>query len=281
MPSQADKAAQFRKLHEEPGTFVIPNPWDAGSARVLAALGFKALATTSSGFAFSIARPDGAKAVSRDEVLANARDIVAATDLPVSADLENCYADAPQAAAETITLAAQAGLAGCSIEDFTGDRAKPIYDFQLALDRVRAAVAAARALPGDFVLTARAENLIRGVDDLHDTIRRLQAFDEAGADVLYAPGLNDLDSVRAVVSSVSKPVNVLVSSGNAHFTHSQLAEAGVKRISVGGALARAAAQAFIDAARAIAGHGDFRYAEGLVSLAELNELLSQGAPRDE
>lgn len=280
MPSQTDKAAQFRKLHVDPGTFVIPNPWDAGSARVLAALGFKALATTSSGFAFSIARPDGAKAVSRDEVLANARDIVAATDLPVSADLENCYADAPQAAAETITLAAQAGLAGCSIEDFTGDRANPIYEFEFALERVRAAVAAARALPGDFVLTARAENLIRGVDDLADTIKRLQAFQDAGADVLYAPGLNDIDTIRSVLAEIDRPLNVLVSSGNAHLTLAQLAEAGVKRISVGGALARAAAHAFIDSARAIAEHGDFGYAEGVVSLAQLNELLRQGAPRD-
>jgi 2-methylisocitrate lyase-like PEP mutase family enzyme len=280
MPSQADKATRFRKLHEDPGTFVIPNPWDAGSARVLAALGFNALATTSSGFAFSVGRPDGAKAVSGEQVLANARDIAAATALPVNGDLENCYADDAQVAAGTIALAAQAGLVGCSIEDFTGDRANPIYGFAHAVERVLAAVEAARALPFDFVLTARAENLIRGVDDLADTIKRLQAFQDAGADVLYAPGLNDIATIRSVLAEVDRPLNVLVSSGNAHLTLAQLTEAGVKRISVGGALARAAAHAFIDAARAIAEHGDFRYAAGVVSLAQLNELLARGAARE-
>ena len=278
LPGQADKANRFRDLHRGPDLFVIPNPWDAGSARVLAALGFKALATTSSGFAFTIGRPDGANAVSREEALANARDIVQATALPVSADLENCYADDAQPAAATIPLAAETGLVGCSIEDYTGDRGNPIYEFGHAVERVRAAVEAARALPFPFTLTARAENLIRGRDDLADTIRRLQAYEEAGADVLYAPGLNDIDTIRTVVSSVGKPVNALVSSGNAHLTAAQLAAVGVRRISVGGALARAATHAFIEGARAIAQRGEFGYAAGVTPLSELNALLRKGAP---
>lgn len=280
MASQADKAVRFRQLHDGAETFIIPNPWDAGSARVLAALGFKALATTSSGLAFALGRPDGEKAVSREQALANARAIVEATDLPVSADLENGYADDPEGAARTIGLAARAGLVGCSIEDYSGGDGARIYDFALAVERVSAAVEAARALPFDFILTARAENLIRGRDDLDDTIRRLQAFEAAGADVLYAPGLRDMATIRTVLAAVGKPVNVLVGSANAHLTLAELAAAGVRRISVGGALARAATQAFVAAARGLAEDGDFGYAAGLSSPAALNDLLTRGAARD-
>ncbi|MBI3514537.1 MAG: isocitrate lyase/phosphoenolpyruvate mutase family protein [Proteobacteria bacterium] len=205
MRSYAEKAAAFRALHERPGAFIIPNPWDAGTARILAALGFEALATTSLGFANTLGRADGTGAVSRDEVLANCRDIASATDLPVNADLENLYADEPRAAAEMIRMAAEAGIVGGSIEDATGDRAKPIYDFNLAVERVQAAVEVAHSLPVPFFLTARAENLIQGRLDLDDTIRRLQAFEAAGADVLYAPGLKDLATIRTVASAVTKP----------------------------------------------------------------------------
>src|SRR2546428_8879287 len=212
MRTQAEKAAAFRALHERPGAFIIPNPWDAGTARLLASLGFEALATTSLGFANSLGRPDGTNAVSRSEVLENCRTIAGATDLPVNADLENCYAHEPRAAADMIRLAANAGVVGGSIEDATGDPAKPIYDFPLAVERVHAAVEVARSLPVPFVLTARAENLLHGRLDLDDTIKRLQAFEKAGADVLYAPGLRDLATIRALVASVKRPVNVVVST---------------------------------------------------------------------
>lgn len=270
---QAEKGEVFAALHEGPGAFVIPNPWDAGSACVLADLGFEALATTSSGFAFTLARPDGALAVPREAVLANARAIVEATDLPVSADLENAYGDAPEACAEIIPLAAAAGLVGCSIEDYSGRAEAGIYDFGLALERVQAAVEAAARLPFRFTLTARAENLIRGRDDLNDTIRRLQAYEAAGADVLYAPGLNTVEALRAVTSSVSKPVNALASPGNAALRFEDYAEAGVKRISVGGTLARIAVGAFMDAARAIAEHGDFGHARHAAAMGELDQLI--------
>src|SRR5229473_228106 len=209
MRTQAARATAFRALHERPGTFIIPNPWDAGTARLLASLGFEALATTSLGFANSLGRPDGTGAVNPSEILENCRMIAEATDLPVSADLENCYAHEPRAAAELIRLAADAGVVGGSIEDATGDPKNPIYDFQLAVERVHAAVEVARSLPIRFMLTARAENLLHGRIDLDDTVRRLQAFEKAGADVLYAPGLKDLATIRTVVSSVGKPVNVV------------------------------------------------------------------------
>jgi 2-methylisocitrate lyase-like PEP mutase family enzyme len=274
--TQQLKGAAFRALHDNQGTFVIPNPWDAGSAMVLAGLGFKALATTSSGFAFTLGKPDGALAVGRDEVLANAKAIVDATNLPVSADLENLYAHEPEEAAKTIALAAETGLVGCSIEDWSGDPQIRIYDFELAVDRVRAAVEAVRALGFPFTLTARAENLIRGVPDLDDTIRRLQAYEEAGADVLYAPGLNDLQTVRTVTAAVDRPVNALATASNAHLTLADYAEAGVKRISVGGNLARVATGAFLQAAKEIAEVGTFAKSANPAPAQEVADLLRKG-----
>ncbi len=272
-PSQADKAARFRALHEGLGAFVIPNPWDAGTARILEALGFEALATTSAGLAFSLGRRDGQGAVSRDEALANARLIVDATSLPVSADLENGYGDEPEAAAETIRLAAEVGLVGGSIEDATGDAGRPIYDLDQATERIAAAVEAARSLPLPFTLTARAENFLHGRPDLDDTIRRLQAFEAAGADVLYAPGLTDLDSIRTVCAAVSRPVNVVMGLAGRSFSVAELAAAGVRRISVGGALSRAALGAFIRAAREIKESGSFTFAADAVPHAEANRFM--------
>lgn len=237
---QRDKAERFRAPHARAGAFVIPNPWDAGSARILAALGFEALATTSAGLAFSLGRRDGEAALSRADILANARAIVDATPLPVSADLEDGFGARPGDCAETIRQAAGAGLVGGSIEDTTADRRRPIHDAALAVERVAAAVEAARALPTPFLLTARAENFLHGVPDLDDTIRRLQAFEAAGADVLYAPGLPDLEAIRTVCSAVGRPVNVVMGLSGPRYSVAELAAAGVKRISVGGALARAA-----------------------------------------
>ncbi len=272
MPSQHEKAAALRALHLGDRPFVIPNPWDAGTARLLEQLGFPALATTSAGLAFSLGRPDGEGSVSRDETLANARAIVEATNLPVSADLENGFGDAPEAAAETIRLAAAAGLVGGSIEDATGDRDRPIYDESLAVERVAAAVAMVRSLPFPFALTARAENFLHGRPDLDDTIRRLRAFEAAGADVLYAPGLPDLAAIREVCGAVTKPVNVLAGQ----FSVAELAEAGARRISVGSSLARAALGGFLAAAREILEAGTFSFGEAAVSYAELNRRMASG-----
>jgi len=277
MRSQAQKAEAFVALHLRPGCFVIPNPWDAGTAKMLAALGFEALATTSAGVSFVLGRRDGVGEVSRGDILDNAQAIVAATDLPVSADLENCFAHDPLAAAQTIRMAAAVGLVAGSIEDQTGDDQDPIYEFGLAVDRVRAAVDTARSLPFHFVLTARAENYLNGRPDLKDTIRRLQAFEEAGADVLYAPGLPDLESIRAVTSSVGKPVNHVMGSWSPGLTIEQLQDAGVKRISVGGALARAALGAFLRGAREIKDRGTFTYTNEAASFAELQRLFKEGS----
>ena len=271
--TQAEKAAAFGALHEGPGAFIIPNPWDAGTARLLAALGFDALATTRLGVANMLGRSDGTGAVTRDDVLENCRVIAGATALPVSADLENCYADEPRAAAETIRLAAEAGVVGGSIEDYAGDAAKGIYDFDHAVERVHAAVEVARALPFSFVLTARAENLLRGVDDLDDTIRRLQAFEAAGADVLYAPGLRDLDTIRTVVGTVTKPVNVVMGMSDPAITHEELSTAGVRRISVGVALSRTALTAFLAAAREMQDEGQFTFIRDMVPFGELTALF--------
>ena len=271
MATQAEKAEKFRTLHEGSGAFVIPNPWDPGSARLLAALGFQALATTSSGYANSIGRPDGA--VSLEEKMAHCRSLCAATHLPVSADLENGYADSPEAAADTIRLAAGAGVVGGSIEDFSGDAGKPIYDFGLAVERVQAAVEAARSLDFHFTLTARAENLLRGRNDLDDTIRRLQAFEDAGADVLYAPALKTLEEVRAVTGAVGKPVNVLAPSLE-NVTVAQLSEAGAKRISIGGALARAVVATLLRAGAEMREQGSFGWVAEATPGAEINRLLS-------
>lgn len=272
MRTLAEKAAAFRALHDEPGTFIIPNPWDAGTARLLAGLGFKALATTSLG----LANIHGRGLVSADEIIENARMIAAATDLPTNGDLENCGADEPEEAARMIARASEAGLAGGSIEDFTGDRANPIYGFNLAVERVYAAVEAARKLPVPFVLTARAEQLIHGSADLDATIRRLQAFEQAGADVLYAPGLRDLDTIRTVVASVSKPVNVVMTHADPSITAAQLAAVGVKRISIGGSGSRYAFNAFMTAAREMADQGSFTFVGDNPPWTELLEGFAKG-----
>jgi len=261
--------SRFRALHERPGVFVIPNPWDVGSARLLADAGFEALATTSAGFAWSIGRPDGG--VGRDEMIEHCARIVASTPLPVNADLENCYDHAPAGVAETITMAAAVGLAGASIEDASGDPTKPIYDFDHAVERVRAGVTANKALPVPMLITARAENLLHGRKDLADTIRRLQAFEAVGADVLYAPGLATVEEIRTVTSAVRRPVNVLMSSFNPKLTTSDIESAGGKRISVGGALARAAYGEMLRAAGAIRERGDFTYVEAAPPSARINE----------
>ena len=274
MRTQAERAATFRALHQRPGAFIIPNPWDAGTARLLAALGFEALATTSLGLANSLGCPDGAGAVSRSEVLENCRTISGATDLPVNADLENGCAHEPRAAAEMIRLAAEAGVVGGSIEDATGDPARPIYDFALAVERVQAAVEVARSLPVPFLLTARAENLLHGRPDLDDTIRRLQAFEQAGADVLYAPGLRDLATIRTVVSSVTRPVNVVASTLEPSVTAAQLAEVGVKRISIGGSLSRLALAAFLEGAREMKERGGFTWLRDTVPSRELRAIFT-------
>jgi 2-methylisocitrate lyase-like PEP mutase family enzyme len=275
MRTQLERAAAFRALHERPGAFIIPNPWDAGTARLLASLGFEALATTSLGFANSLGRPDGTNAVSRSEVLDHCRTIARATDLPVNADLENGYAHEPRAAAEMLRLAANAGVVGGSIEDATGDPEKPIYDFSLAVERVQAAVEVTRSLPIPFMLTARAENLLHGRIDLDDTIRRLQAFEKAGADVLYAPGVRDVATIRTVVSSVTKPVNVVMSAADPAITAEQLAEAGVKRISVGGALSRLALAAFLRGAREMKDQGGFTWMRDAVPSKDLKAIFKR------
>jgi 2-methylisocitrate lyase-like PEP mutase family enzyme len=269
--SQADKAARFRALHEGPGAFVIANPWDAGSARLLAALGFQALATSSGASAGTLGRRDGQ--VTRDEALAHARLIVEASDLPVSADLEKCFGDAPDVAAQTIRLAASTGLCGGSIEDATGDPARPLYDLGHATERVAAAAAAARAVGFPFTLTARTESFLRGNPSLNDTITRLQAFEKAGADVLMAPGLPDLAAVRAVCAAVSKPVNFMAGIKGKSFTVAALAEAGVRRISLATSLYRAAMTALLEAAREVKDTGTFGYLERSVTTAELNDFL--------
>ena len=273
MKTPLEKAAAFRALHERPGAFVIPNPWDAGTARLLASLGYEALATTSLGLANSLGRVDGTNGVSRAQVIENCRVIAAATDLPVNADLENGYAHEPRAAAEIIRLAAAAGISGGSIEDATGEAEKPIYDFDHAVERVQAAVEVARALPVPFLLTARAENLLHGRLDLDDTIRRLQAFEKAGADVLYAPGVRDLATIQTVVASVSKPVNVVMSAADPDLTVAQLAGVGVKRISVGGALSRLALAAFLKGAREMAERGAFTWMRDTVPSKELKDVF--------
>jgi 2-methylisocitrate lyase-like PEP mutase family enzyme len=269
--SQVEKANAFRALHEGPGAFVIPNPYDVGTARILAGLGFQALATTSAGCAFGLGRREGA--MTRDEALAHARAIVEATPLPVSADLENGFGDAPETVAETVRLAAETGLAGCSIEDATGNPDRPIYEFAQAVERVAAAVEAARALPFRFTLTARAENFLHGRPDLDDTISRLQAFEAAGADVLYAPGPSEFEPIRRICSALEKPVNVIWGLGPTPLTVEQLAAAGVRRISVGSALARIALGAFLAAAREVKAQGSFSFTSRCASFKEIEAFM--------
>jgi 2-methylisocitrate lyase-like PEP mutase family enzyme len=274
--AQVEKAERFRALHEGPGAFVIPNPWDAGTAKILTQMGFPALTTTSAGLAFALGRRDGAELITRDETLANAKAIADATHLPVAADLENGFGHAPEAAAETIRLAAEvAGLVGASIEDATGNPERPIYDFNHAVERIAAAAQAARALPFPFVLVARAENFLHGRADLDDTIRRLQAFEAAGAGALYAPGLTRADDIRTVCQSVSKPVNMVMGLKNAAFSVDELAALGVRRISVGSALSRAALGAFMRAASEIRERGTFTFANDAAPYAELNDMMAR------
>jgi 2-methylisocitrate lyase-like PEP mutase family enzyme len=275
MRTQAEKAAAFRALHERAGAFIIPNPWDAGTAKLLAALGFEALATTSLGLANTFGRADST--VSRAEVIANCRMIAEATDLPVNVDLENGFAHAPEAAAEAIRLAAEAGAVGGSIEDATGESQNPIYDFDVAVARVRAAADVAHALPVPFLLTARAENLLHGRNDMADTIRRLQAYAAAGADVLYAPGLRNVAEVRQLVDAVNRPVNVVTGWLDPAVTAAQLADAGAKRISVGGALSRLALAAFVKGARAMKERGSFAWMGDMMSIAEVRRMFGAGA----
>lgn len=276
MTGQAERAARFRALHDAAGTFVIPNPWDAGTAKILERLGFPALTTTSAGLAFSLGRQDARGEVSREETIEHVRAIVGATSLPVAADLENGFGHSPEDAAETIRLAAAAGAVGGSIEDASGDDAHPIYELSHAVERIAAAVAAARALPFPFMLVARSENFLHGRPDLDDTVARLLAFARAGADVLYAPGLPDLEAIKVVVAAVApRPVNVLVGRRGGEHTVASLAAAGVRRISLGSTLARAAYGSVLEAAREMAGEGTFRFADRAIAFDQLNAFMAR------
>ena len=269
--SQSERAKRFDALHAGAGAFVIANPWDAGSARLLAGLGFPALATSSGASAGTLGRRDGK--VARDEALAQARAIVEAVDVPVSADLEKGFGDSPRDCAQTILLAAEAGLVGGSIEDATGSKDKPFYDFGHAVERVAAAVEAARRLPFHFTLTARTENFLRGNPSLEDTIKRLQAFEKAGADVLMAPGLPDLESVRAVCAALKKPVNFMAGIRGRSFSVAELEACGVKRVSLATSLYRAAMTGLLDAAREVKDKGSFGYLDRAMTTPELNAFL--------
>jgi 2-methylisocitrate lyase-like PEP mutase family enzyme len=264
MPTQAEKAIAFRALHEVPGAFLIPNPWDAGSARLLAQLGFEALATTSAGFAFTLGQGDGT--VSREQAIEHSAAIAAATPLPVSGDLENGFGDSAKEVAETIRLAAAAGLAGCSIEDRSRAAEGSIYEKELAVERIRAAAEAARSLPFPFTLTARCENFLAGREELSDTIERLQAYQEAGADVLYAPGVSSSRDLSAIVRATGRPVNALATGS---LTLDELSATGVKRVSVGSALARVAFGAFLRAARGMRENGGFLFPDA-INYKEIN-----------
>jgi 2-methylisocitrate lyase-like PEP mutase family enzyme len=271
--TREQKYDAFKALHERKGIFIIPNPWDAGTAKILTAVGFEALATTSAGYAFSVGRPDSTSDLNRDGILENAKSIVEATHLPVSADLQDGFGPSPETCAATIRLAAGIGLAGGSIEDASGDPTTPIYDFQLAVERIEAASEMAQT--HQFLLTARAENYLHDRPNLDDTIRRLQSYAEAGADVLYAPGLPSLKAIREVCAAVSKPVNVLMGLKGATFSLEELTAAGVKRISVGGSFARAAFGAFVRAAREVKDKGTFTYATDAISHAEMTRYMEK------
>ncbi len=270
-PSPLDKGKAFRALHERASAFIIPNPWDVGSARLLAHFGFEALATTSMGYAFSLGRQDNS--LDREETLAHASQIVSATHLPVSADLENGFGDSPEVVAETIRLAANVGLVGGSIEDATGEPDRPIYELDPAIERVRAAAEAAHSLPFPFTLTARAENYLRGRPDIRDTVKRLQAYQDAGADVLYAPGLTTRDDIAAVVSSLNRPVNVLMGLRGVQLTLAELSALGVKRVSVGSTLYRTAIGAFMRAAQEMQESGSFSFASQAATPRELTRIM--------
>jgi 2-methylisocitrate lyase-like PEP mutase family enzyme len=270
---QIEKGLAFRALHQSDGAFIIPNPWDIGTARLLAHLGFEALATTSAGFAASIGQQD--YTIGRDQTMAHVTAIAAATSLPVSADLQNGFGDSPEIVAETIGLAAATGIVGGSIEDSTGQPDHPIYELELAVERIRATAELTHALPFAFTLTARAENYITGRPDLKDTISRLQAYQEAGADVLYAPGLATREDIAAVVGSVDRPVNVLVGLPGVEWSRDELAAIGVKRISIGSGLARAAYGAFFRAASEMRQEGTFTFAENSLTLRAISELFPE------
>lgn len=272
--NQLEKALAFQALHQQSSAFVIPNPWDVGTARILASLGYQALATTSAGLAFSLGRRDAEGGLSRDEVLANAAQIVAATDLPVSADLENGFGDSPEAVATTIRMATACGLVGGSIEDATGRASDPIYDFSLAVERIQAAAEVVQELPFPFMLVARAENFLNGKPDLDDTIKRLVAFEKAGANVLFAPSLPNAEAIKAVCEAVSKPVNVVMGLSGTNYTLSQLSGLGVKRVSLGSSLSRAALTAFIHAAREVLEDGTFQFADETLPFSQVNQLMA-------
>ena len=274
MFSQSEKAVIFQALHQRKQPFVVGNPWDAGSARILTSLKYEALSTTSAGLAFTLGRKDGTASVTRAEALANASSIVDATTLPVAADLENGYGHAPEDAAETIRQAAAAGLVGGSIEDATGNQADPIYDFAHAVERVAAAAEAAHALPFPFMFVARAENFLHNRPDLDDTIRRLQAYEKAGAEVLYAPGITRPEDIRTICSSVTRPVNVLMGlKGAPRLTVQQLGELGVRRISIGSGFSRAALTAFLHAAREVIDDGTFSFADETLYISDLTAMF--------
>lgn len=277
MPTQAETAAAFAELHRRDGTFIIPNPWDVGSAVLLAHAGFEALATSSAGYAFTIGKPDGE--VDRDQTLAQAAEIVTATGLPVSIDLENGFGDAPEHAAETIRLAATTGAAGGSIEDRSKSADDPIYERALATERIKAAAEVVKSLPFPFMLTARAENYLAGKPDLKDTIERLQMYQQAGANVLYAPGVTSRDDIATLVKSVDRPVNVLMGIKGVHHTLAELAELGVKRISVGSTLSRCALGAFLRAAQEMKEHGTFGFVDDAADSRTVNSIFASWASR--
>ena len=273
MDDQVAKYERFKLLHFQDGAFVIPNPWDAGSARILTAMGFEALATTSAGYAFSVGKRDSFASLSRDEILANAEAIVRATNLPVSADLEDGFGVSPEACSETVMAACGIGLVGGSIEDATGDSGRPIYNIVQSVERVKAAAEAAKGKP--FFLTARAENYLWESPDLEDTITRLQAFSEAGADVLYAPGLPDIATIKTVCAEVDKPVNIVMGLSGPTYSVQELTDAGVRRISVGGSFARAALGALKRAAEEVLDSGTFTYAFDAIPDGDLARLMTQ------
>jgi len=271
MRTQFQKAEVFRALHARKGAFIIPNPWDVGTARILERLGFEALATTSAGYAFSYGVPDNE--VGRDSMLAHVAQLCAATDLPVSADLENGFGDDPESVAETIRRAALAGVAGGSIEDSVNRPGETVYELSHAVDRIRAAAEAARSLPFPFTLTGRCENFLLGITGLKDTIRRLQAYQEAGADVLYAPCITTREEITAVVRSVDRPVNFLMGTQSQRFSLTELGDMGVRRVSVGSALATSALGAFLRGAREMKDQGTFNYTKDSADFGEVTELL--------
>lgn len=275
--SQHAKADQFVQLHQRDKLFVLPNPWDIGSAKMLAALGFEALATTSAGYAFSQGKLDSIGSVQREEALEHAKQIVEATDLPVSADLENGYGDSPEEVQKTIHAAAQAGLVGCTIEDTTGDKSNPIYEKSFAIERIQAAVEAVNALDFNFTLTARAENYLHGCPDIDDTLARLQGYEDVGADVLYAPGLPDIHTIKTVCDALTKPVNVVAGIALRGVTTDQLQQCGVQRVSVGSSLARTAIGSMISTANAILDDGRFDAFESAASFSDIEALIKRGS----